>query len=527
MQLYADILFTDGRIYTADPAQPWVEAVAVRDGRILAVGRAAELAELRGPRTEVISIGEGLLLPGFTESHIHLPETALRAAEVEVGGAASPEQVAALVAARVDSTPSGAWLRGGGWDASLWPAGSRAHRAILDAVAGDIPVVLDSKDLHSVWLNSAALRRAGLTPSTAEIVGGVIERDADGQPNGVLRENAVGLLDGVAPEPTMPEITAAMARLFPALWAAGIVAVHNASDGADAYSLRAYQQLRDAGALGVRAMQHIPAANLPHALALGLRSGLGDAWLRIGGVKMFADGALGSRTASMLRPFEGEPDNWGVSTMDPEEMLEKALAASRGGLSLTIHAIGDRANRDVLNILEEVRRQERESATVMLSGSTDDNVLSVMLSGSAPASTSAARRQRSISPRPLRHRIEHVQVIDPADLPRLAELNIIASVQPIHATSDMLMVDRNWGPERAPNAYAFRSLLDRGTVLVFGLGRARRRLPAADRHPRRRHPPPRGRLAGAGGLARPGTRHHRRGRGRLHALARLCRRGRG
>ena len=214
--------------------------------------------------------------------------------------------------------------------------------------------------------------------------------------------------------------------------------------------------LREMGQLGVRALVAIPADNLPHALALGLRSGLGDAWLRIGGIKMFADGALGSRTASMLRPFEGEPDNWGVSTMDPEEMLEKALAASRGGLSLTIHAIGDRANRDVLNILAEVRRDEHyrrqdpESSLEAVTGATEQP---------AEASTPAAA---------LRHRIEHVQVIDPADLPRLAELNIIASVQPTHATSDMLMVDRNWGPARAPNAYAFRSLLDRGTILVFG-----------------------------------------------------------
>ena len=291
----------------------------------------------------------------------------------------------------------------------------------------------------------------------------------------------MSLLDDRIPEPGLSDIVAAMARLFPAMWQTGIVAVHNAGVPGDSRTLRAYQMLREKSQLGVRALVAIPADNLPHALALGLRSGLGDAWLRIGGIKMFADGALGSRTASMLRPFEGEPDNWGVSTMDPEEMLEKALAASRGGLSLTIHAIGDRANRDVLNILEEVRRQERASApvmpsgftdnnvlSVMLSGSTDDNTPSVMLSGSTPASTSAARLQRSISPRPLRHRIEHVQVIDPADLPRLAQLDIIASVQPIHATSDMLMVDRNWGPERAPNAYAFRSLLDRGTILVFG-----------------------------------------------------------
>ena len=170
---------------------------------------------------------------------------------------------------------------------------------------------------------------------------------------------------------------------------------------------------------------------------MGLRSGLGDAWLRVGGIKMFADGALGSRTASMLQPYVDEPNNWGVAATDPEEMLEQALAASAAGLSLTIHAIGDRANRDVLNVLAEVRAKD----------DADDRT--------AEASS-------------LRHRIEHVQCIHPEDLPRLAQLDVIASVQPIHATSDMRIVDRYWGPERAPDAYPFRRLLDSGARLVFG-----------------------------------------------------------
>ncbi len=288
------------RVYTADPAQPWAEAVAVRDGRILAVGEPDALAELRGPRTEVVALGDRLLLPGFTESHIHFVETALRAAEVDATGLTTPEQVAAAVRERMASAPPGAWVRGGGWDASLWTDGARAHRALLDAVAGDTPVALDSKDLHSVWVNSAALRRAGITASTADVPGGVIERDADGAPTGILRENAVSLLAAAIPEPTRRKSCAAMTAIIPALWATGIVAVHNANDSADGRSLRAYQSLRDAGELGVRVLQHIPAPNLSHALALGLRSGLGDAWLRIGGVKLFADGALGSRTASML-----------------------------------------------------------------------------------------------------------------------------------------------------------------------------------------------------------------------------------
>jgi len=431
MELHADLLFTGGRVYTADPALPWAEAVAVREGRILAIGTAAEVASLRGPRTELISLEGRLLLPGFTESHIHLVPTALRAAEIDATGAPDIAHITRQVRERAEIAPPGAWLLGGGWDASLWPDSERPHRSLLDAAAGDIPAALDSKDLHSVWLNTAALRRAGITAETADVAGGVIERDSAGIPTGILRENAQSLIAGFIPESGAAEIDAALERIFPALWAAGIVAIHSASDSADGRSLQAYQRLRESERLGVRVLQHIPAENLPHALALGLRSGLGDAWLRIGGVKFFADGALGSRTASMLQPYEGTTDSWGVSTMDPEEMLEQALAASRGGLGLTIHAIGDRANRDVLDILAEVRRQE----------------------------TDAVR---------LRHRIEHVQCIHPADLPRLAQLDIIASVQPIHATADMLMADRHWGPERTPQAYAFRSLLDSGAHLVFG-----------------------------------------------------------
>jgi predicted amidohydrolase YtcJ len=217
---------------------------------------------------------------------------------------------------------------------------------------------------------------------------------------------------------------------IPHMWQAGIVALHNANDDCDALSFRTYQALHKEDALRMRVLQHIPVCNLRHARGVGLQSGLGDRWLRVGGVKMFADGALGSRTASMLQPFTGEPDNWGVTAMDPEEMLEQALAASQAGFTLTIHAIGDRANRDVLDILGEVRRQENG--------------------------------------RGLRHRIEHVQLIHDEDLPRLAQLDIIASVQPIHATSDMLIVDRYWGSDRAPNAYPFRRLLDFGTHLVFG-----------------------------------------------------------
>ena len=436
MQLQADLFLTGGRVYTADPAgSRWAEAVAVRNGRILATGQDADLRELCGAQTEVVDLRGRLLLPGFTESHIHFIELALRVSEVDVTHATSAGEVVEAVRRRVQADRSShadqsAWIQGGGWNPSIWTDGIAPHRVLLDEVAPDVPVVLDSKDLHGVWANTAALRRASIGKETPDVAGGVIERDGTGEPTGILRENATELLSRVIPTPDLAETIKAVRAAIPDLWRTGIVAIHNANDSCDALSFRTYQALKQQGELRLRVLQNIPVCNLPHALGLGLRSGLGNAWLRIGAVKMFADGALGSQTANMLQPYENEPGKWGVAATDPEELLEHALAASGAGLALIIHAIGDRANRDVLDVLAEVRRREGN--------------------------------------RVLRHRIEHVQCIHDDDLPRLAQLDVIASVQPIHATSDMIIVDRHWGPQRARGAYAFRRLLDSGAHLVFG-----------------------------------------------------------
>jgi hypothetical protein len=385
-----------------------------------------------------------LLLPGFTDSHIHFIEVAQRVAQVDATGARSAEAVAELVRTKAAPLPPGAWILGGGWDANLWSGGAGPSRELLDGATRDHPVALDAKDLHSIWVNSAGLRQAGITALTPDVVGGVIERDGSGEPTGILRENAVPLIRQSIPAPGLLETTAAVRAALLGAWAAGIVAIHNASDTLDGLALRTFQLLRQRDELGLRVVQQIPSGSLGHARALGLRSGFGDRRLRIGGVKFFADGSLGSRTASMLQPYVGQPDNWGVPTIDPEDLLEQALAASSAGLSLTIHSIGDRANREVLNVLTEVRRQE----------------------------TAAGRwGRRDLAPGsgfPLRHRIEHVQCIHPDDLPRLAQLGIIASVQPIHAMSDMQIVDACWGPERARGAYAWRSMLDSGARLIFG-----------------------------------------------------------
>jgi predicted amidohydrolase YtcJ len=228
----------------------------------------------------------------------------------------------------------------------------------------------------------------------------------------------------------------------------GLTGIHD-FDGRSCFI--ALQTLHQNGELGLRVVKNVPVYRLEHAIGVGLRSGFGDEWLRIGSVKIFADGALGPRTASMIAPFEGEPDNCGIIVTDKEEMLEKASAASAHGLSVTVHAIGDKANHDVLDVFEEVRKQE-----------IGDRRLEIKSNQSLISQTQIAYFQS-----PLRHRIEHVQLIHPADQHRLAQLGVIASMQPIHATSDMETAVKHWG-SRTKDSYAIRTMLNSGATVVFG-----------------------------------------------------------
>ncbi len=436
----ATLLLNNARIYTQDDRQPRARALALAGRRILAVGD--DLAHLVGPATRRVDLGGRTVLPGFNDAHIHFVGWALRRHWIELADTTSARQAVARVAARAAQTPPGQWIRGGGWDANVWPEGTPT-RALLDAVAPQHPVLLDSRDWHSVWVNSLALTRAGITAATPDPDDGVIERDpVSGEPTGVLRENAIKLLHAVIEQPDLDESCAALRAAFPQAWAAGITSIQEANDTPEALALRSFQTLLRQGALGLRVNQNLPRQHLAAAIELGIQSGFGSEWLRIGSVKFFADGALGSRTAWMLEPYRGETDWRGVCTIDPEEFTEEALRASAAGLSVMVHAIGDRANRAVLDTFGIVRRAEPEWQT-----------------GQA-----APNRPWP----PLRHRVEHVQVIHPDDLPRLARAGLIASMQPIHATSDILNAERHWGPTRTRWAYAWRSVAQTGAVLAFG-----------------------------------------------------------
>ena len=428
------LILTNARIHTLDAAQPTARAIAIRDNKILALGSDDAMRSLL-PDAEVIDLHDCCVIPGLIDAHLHAEGTALGLKNVDVETSTLDEAVH-RVEQRAKITPKGQWIRGDGWNQNVWApqlAGAFPAKADLDRVAPEHPVYLTAKSRHAAWANSLALKMAGITSSTPNLVGGEIVREVNGDPSGIFLENAMELVSKFIPEPSAQQVADALRAALPLFQRVGLTGAHDL-DGARA--LQAWQILKEDGRLNFRVSKTIPIALQEHAIALGIRSGFGDDWLRINSVKSFADGALGPRTALMLDPYEGEPPsgNRGIGTCDKEEMLENVRKASAAGLSSAIHAIGDKANHDVLDVFALVRAEEK---------------------------------QRGDVPAHLRHRIEHVQLLHPDDFKRLGQLNVIASMQPIHATSDMRMADQHWGT-RSAGAYAWRTQLNAGTVLAFG-----------------------------------------------------------
>ncbi len=419
----ADLLLTNGNIYTMNPAYPRASIVAFGDGRVLGFDSDA-LAIYNPLHAQILDLQGRTVIPGLIDHHIHFTAYAASRARVNLDGARSIEEAVARVAARVQTAKPGEWIHGLGWNHRDWTTPVFPTKAPLDAIAPENPIVLDRKDGHSVWVNSAALRAANITRETPDPVGGKIERDANGEPTGLLRENAIELLGGNIGFEAGSLSETDLLNAIQSAHKLGLVGIHNV-EGAD--SLRLFQRLRAHEQLAFRVTHMIPAGNLERALALGLRGDFGDEWLKIGGVKIFADGSLGSQTAWMLEPFEGHPNHCGIPTHDINEIEKIARAASQAGMMVCTHAIGDRANREVLNVYEKLR------------GEGFTNAL----------------------------RIEHAQHLHRDDVARFATLNVIASMQPIHCTSDYPMTDALLGA-RGRYTYAFKSLIDAGARVVFG-----------------------------------------------------------
>ncbi|HLF75257.1 MAG TPA: amidohydrolase [Anaerolineales bacterium] len=433
-------LLYNARIHTQNPLQPNASAILIDREWILAVGETDDLLD-RYPGAERQDLEGRVVLPGLTDAHLHLKNYALSLQKVDCE-TDTREECLRRVQERARKARSGEWIQGHGWNQNVWansplPKGEGPgvresawpHASDLDNIAPDNPVYLTAKSLHAAWANTAALKLANITSQTPDPHNGQIQRDAAGNATGVLLETAMGVVGDLIPEPGIGEIADAIEKAQVILWKMGLTGLHD-FDRRD--SFMALQQLHEQGRLKMRVLKNLPVELLDQAHELGLRSGFGDDWLRIGAIKVFMDGALGPHTAAMFQPYIGEGDNRGILNMDGEELFEHGCKAAQVGLGLTVHAIGDRANHEVLNAYEQLRAYEKEN--------------------NLPA---------------LRHRIEHVQVIHPDDAPRLGRLNIIASMQPIHATSDMLMADRFWG-ERSRLAYAWRTQLGYGARLALG-----------------------------------------------------------
>ena len=418
-------LLYNARVHTLDPAQPIASAIAIDGGKILAVGGDKLLIGCECADCE--DMGGRVLLPGLTDAHIHLQEYALslRMVDCEAGTKA---EILHRIAVRLRQTLHGEWVRGHGWNQNSW-GGEWPSAADLDLVALENPAYLTAKSLHVSWANSTALKLAGINSSTLDPANGCIQRDRRGVPTGILFEEAVKLVEAIIPEPTPEELAINFQEIIAGLARMGLTGVH---DFDQRTCFQALQLLHERGDLRFRIVKSIPFEMLSRAVDLGLRSGFGDDFLRIGSVKSFADGALGPRTGAMFEPYVGEQQNRGILFLDTEQLFEQGCLAAESGLSLAVHAIGDRAVHEVLEGFARLRAYERAAEL--------------------PA---------------LRHRIEHVQTIHPGDAGRLAELDVIASMQPIHATSDMMFADRLLG-ERAAFSYAWRTQVQHGARLVFG-----------------------------------------------------------
>lgn len=413
-------------IHTLNPLAPRATALMVRDDKILAIGTDDDL--LARSYTEKIDLGGKTILPGLTDAHLHFEwySRGLREVRAETP---SLDECLRRVQSQAQATPPGEWVTGFGWNHNVW-GGQFPTAADLDRVAPNHPVLLRAKSGHAGWANTLALKLASITAMTPNPEGGAIEHDAQGQPTGILFEDAIRLVSDLMPELSASQIAEAMVPAMEKAWRVGLTSIHD-FDGRT--SFMAFQLLKENGQLGLRVVKQIPVRHLAEAIGLGVRSGFGDDWLRFGNVKVFLDGALGPRTARMIEPYEGEPNNYGIVVTDKEELYEHATRAAAHGLAMTVHAIGDKANHDLLDVYQIIRGEE---------------------------ATRGARR--------LRHRCEHVQILHPDDFQRLAQLNVVASMQPIHATSDMRIADKYWGAKRNVGAYALRTQHEAGAPLAFG-----------------------------------------------------------
>jgi predicted amidohydrolase YtcJ len=432
----ADLVLLNGNIQTQDPACPEAEALAVGGGRLLALGANREIEALAAGNADVIDLAGRLVLPGFVDSHFHFYDWALARAGLQLDRLTSLDNLLAVLKERAATLPVGQWVLGLGFNECLWPENRIPTCRELDKVVPDHPVLLRRCDMHLAVANTRALKKAGIGIATRDPSGGMISRDNAGHPDGILRERAIDLINDILPDPHQTDVMAAMNRGISELHALGITGLHDfrlMDPRQGAKALAAWRQLAADEKLNLRTWVTISGDHLEEAIERGIRTGAGDDRLRIGHVKYFADGGMGARTAWLQEPYLDGGCGQPMMTISAlEKAVEKASAA---GLAVAVHAVGDRAAREVISIFErQVHRARQRSGSAV-----------------APA---------------LAHRIEHIQMIRPDDLRRLGRLPVAACVQPPNLPLDMRMIDTALGPN-GKYAYAFKSILDSGIPTCF------------------------------------------------------------
>ena len=427
----ADLIIRHARIWTGTPTLPEAESLAVLDERIVAIGSDRDTAGWKGPGTLVVEAGGRRIVPGFNDAHVHFSDGGAALEAVQLNDAATPEAFVERLRMHARSLAPGRWILQGEWDETKWPSKELPTRQLVDAVTPANPVAVSRYDGHLVLANSLALRLAGITAATADPVGGVIVRDAKGEPTGALKDAAINLLNGVIPDASHDERRHVFVT---ALQHAASIGVTSMQDMNPSYGdLAMYAELRREGRLTAR-IYAVPAVEgVEDQAKLGIGAAFGDAWLRIGAVKAYADGSLGSRTAYFFEPYADQPGERGLlaDTMQPlSRMRDYYLRADATRLQVCTHAIGDAAISQTLDLYAEV-----------------------MAAG---------------GPRDRRWRIEHAQHVAAKDLDRFASLGVIASMQPTHAIDDGRWAEGRIGHDRSSRTYAFRTLLDHGARLAFG-----------------------------------------------------------
>jgi len=429
-QQSADLIVTNARIYTVDENRPMVDAMAIKDGRVMATGPQRAMMTLRGANTQVLDLHGRTVIPGMIDAHVHLLNLGTSLRNVDLVGTTSYDDVVARVVARAKDTPAGTWISGRGWDQNDWgDTRFPTHEALSRAVPNH-PVVLTRIDGHATLVNAAAMRAAGLNAQTQDPSGGRLERATDGSPTGVLVDAAMGLVNRHVPPATKEQTKTAVQAAIAEMNRWGLTSVHDA--GVARPVIDVYEEVAREGRFNIR--NYVMVANndssINYYLQRGPQSALYDGRLWIKAIKISADGALGSRGAALIEPYADDPKNNGLALVPPGRVREVAVKALRAGFQVNVHAIGDRANRTVLNEFEEAFNQ-------------------------VPVVDH-------------RFRIEHAQIIHPDDIPRFAQLGVIPSMQASHQTSDMYWAVNRIGPTRVLGAYAWRSLLNSGVIIANG-----------------------------------------------------------